>query len=45
MKEKKFKVNGIEYTVRATTKEGLKRGERQLKKSIKKNNEDKGHGI
>tara|TARA_R110000796_G_scaffold110394_1_gene221878 strand:+ start:981 stop:1118 length:138 start_codon:yes stop_codon:yes gene_type:complete len=45
MKEKKFKVDGIEYTVRSTTKEGLKRAEREFKRSIKKNNEDKGHGI
>jgi len=45
MKEKKFKVEGIEYTVKSTTEEGLKRAVRSLKKSIKKNNEDKGHGI
>ena len=32
MKEKKFKVDGIEYTVRSTTKEGLKRAEREFKK-------------
>ena len=42
MKEKKFKLYGIEYTVKATTEEGLKNAIRSLKKSIKKNKEQDG---
>ena len=42
MKEKTFKVDGIEYTVRSTTQEGLKKAERAFKKSIKKTKEQDG---
>jgi len=45
MKSKQFKVDGITYTVHATTEKGIKDAIRMMKKSIKKNNEDKGHGI
>lgn len=42
MKEKEFELDGIKYTVRATTEEGVKRAIRSLKKSIKKNKEQDG---
>ena len=42
MKEKTFKVDGIEYTVKATTVDGLKKAEKAFKKSIKKVKEDDG---
>jgi len=47
MKEKKFKVDGIEYTVKATTEDGLKRAEKAFKKSIKRTKQTptEGHGI
>ena len=45
MKEKQFKIDGVTYTVKATTEEGLKKAVRMMKKAHKKNNEDKGHGI
>tara|TARA_R110001606_G_scaffold16831_3_gene66672 strand:+ start:2085 stop:2216 length:132 start_codon:yes stop_codon:yes gene_type:complete len=42
MKEKEFELDGIKYTVRATTEDGVKRAIRSLKKSIKKNKEQDG---
>ena len=47
MKEKKFKVDGIEYTVKSTTEDGLKKAEKAFKKSIKKTKQTptEGHGI
>ena len=42
MKEKEFELDGIKYTVRATTEDGVKRAIRSLKKSIKKNKEENG---
>jgi len=53
MKIKEVKVDGITYTVRATTNEGLKKAIKDFKKAIKKSstqddNEPKepfGHGI
>ena len=44
-------IDGITYTIRSTTKEGLKRAKRMLKASLKRqkkqdnNNEPTGHGI
>lgn len=42
MKEKQFELDGIKYTVKATTEDGLKKAIRSLKKSIKKNKEEDG---
>ena len=36
MKSKEVTIDGITYTVRATTEAGLKRGVSQLKRSLKK---------
>ena len=43
-------IDGITYTIRSTTKEGLKRAKRMLKASLKRqkkdnNNEIEGHGV
>ena len=53
MKIKEVKIDGITYTVRATTNEGLKRAIKDFKKAVKKsrNNDDDepkettGHGV
>jgi len=40
MKSIQIKVEGLTYTVKSTTEEGLKRAVRSLKRSLKKNRED-----
>ena len=40
MKSTQIKIEGLTYTVKSTTEEGLKRAVRSLKKSLKKNKED-----
>ncbi len=45
MKTKQFKVDGITYTVRATTEKGIKDAIRMMKNSIKKNKEEKDGSI
>ena len=40
MKSIQIKIEGLTYTVKSTTEEGLKRAVRSLKKSLKKNTED-----
>ncbi len=45
MKKKKVTIDGTEYTVSSSTDQGLKKAISSLRKSIKKLNEDKGHGI
>tara|TARA_R110000744_G_scaffold254868_1_gene370433 strand:+ start:1727 stop:1858 length:132 start_codon:yes stop_codon:yes gene_type:complete len=42
MKSIQIKVNGLTYTVKSTTEEGLKQAVRSLKKSLKKNKEEDG---
>lgn len=42
MKTTQIKVNGLTYTVKSTTEEGLKQAVRSLKKSLKKNKEEDG---
>lgn len=41
MKKQIVKIEGIEYSVSSTTESGLKKAIRSLKKSLKKNKEDK----
>ena len=51
MKITEVEIDGITYTIRSTTNEGLKRAKRMLKASLKRqkkqdnNNEPTGHGI
>ena len=42
MKSTQIKIEGLTYTVKSTTEEGLKRAVRSLKKSLKKNKEQDG---
>jgi hypothetical protein len=51
MKIKEIEIDGITYTVRSSTKAGLKKAISQFKRSLKKskqkpnNNETEGHGV
>lgn len=44
MKIKEVTIDGITYTVRSSTNQGLKKAIRDFKKAVKKSNETKGHG-
>lgn len=44
MKSKEVTIDGITYTVKATTDAGLKRGISQLKRSLKKSKENDERG-
>lgn len=41
MKSKEVKIQGITYTVKATTEKGVEDGIRMLKKSLKQSKKDK----
>ena len=51
MKITEIEIDGITYTIRSTTNEGLKKAKRQLKASLKRSkkddnsNETEGHGV
>ena len=51
MKITEVEIDGITYTIRSTTNEGLKKAKRMLKASLKRqqkednNNETEGHGV